>query len=133
MPSSRTQSSANEIGEAPPVPRPGETKAAPPFSDAPENSTIMTTMNTRGQVFQVRVFKSHPDISKVESTWTGRTERYIRIFLRNGEIKEVTSGSAPDLKTLTASQLMDMAGIIPKRIPDGRSNDGDSNKNKRVF
>ena len=127
------QTAANSIGEAPSTPKSGGPKATPQFSDAHEDSTLLTTMNPQGQVFQVRVFKGHPQLAKVESTWTGPTERQIKFFLRSGETKEITNGAAADIKDLTTSQLLEMAGVKQDRLPGSGSATTGSKKNKQLF
>jgi len=84
------------------------------FSEAPEDSTLTTTMNPKGQVLEIRVFRSHPQLAKVEATWIGPQQRSVKFFLRNGRTGEVTTATLQDLKTATVAELLEIAGIGTK-------------------
>jgi len=55
----------------------------------------------------------------VESTWTGPKERAVKIFLRDGNFRELTSDSIPNLRSLTSVQFLELIGI--KTLPPARS------------
>ena len=81
------------------------------FSEAPEDSTLTSTMNPKGQVLEIRVFRSHPQLAKVEATWISPQQKSVKFFLRNGRTGEVTTDKLQDLKTASIAELLEMAGI----------------------
>ena len=72
-------------------------------------------MKPNGQVFEIRVFRSHPQLAKVEATWIGVNEKDVKIFLRNGAMREVNTDQIANLKSATAGELLQLAGIGPAR------------------
>jgi hypothetical protein len=80
------------------------------FRKGLENSQIATTMNADGQAVEVRVFKDHPQLARVEATWLGPKEKLVRITLRNGSTVEVHTDQLPNLATAMAKQLVQLAG-----------------------
>ena len=89
------------------------------FRKAAENSEVATTMNTEGDIFEVRVFKNHPQIAKVEATWVDAKEKALKIYLRNGQILEVKTDRLTDLASATASQLLEIGGLkTPSKSSD---------------
>ena len=81
------------------------------FSEAPEDSTVTSTMNAKGQVYEIRVFRSHPQLAKVEATWITPRQKYLELFLRDGNKREVETDKLQNLKTATAAELLQLAGI----------------------
>jgi hypothetical protein len=81
------------------------------FAEAPEDSTLTSTMNPKGQVLEIRVFRDHPQLAKVEATWITPQQKAVKFFLRNGRTSEVTTDKLRDLKTATAAELLAMAGV----------------------
>lgn len=81
------------------------------FSEAPDDSTLTSTMNAKGQVFEIRVFRSHPQLAKVEATWITPQQKSVKLFLRDGHMREVTTDKLENLKTATVAELLGMAGI----------------------
>jgi hypothetical protein len=106
------------------VPQTGP-RATPQSFDAPEDSAITTTMNQSGQVLEIRVFKSHPQLSRVESTWTSPKGRSLKIYLRDGRTRDVTSDNVENLRSVTAAQVLEMIGIRASRSsPPGSGETG---------
>lgn len=85
------------------------------FKPAPENSEIGVSMNRDGTISQIRLFKDHPQILKVESTTLGTDESTLRIFLRNGEVSEVKVKGIPNLQSESSAKLLALAGVKPKK------------------
>jgi hypothetical protein len=79
------------------------------FRPGPENSEIATTMNDRGQPVEVRVFKDHPQLQRVEAVWLGPTEKLLRITLRDGNTVEVKTDSIANLASASADVLVQLA------------------------
>jgi hypothetical protein len=80
------------------------------FRKGAENSRTATTMNSDGQAVEVRIFKGHPKLARVEATWLGPKEKLVRITLRDGSTLEVRTDQLADLATATSEQLLKLAG-----------------------
>ena len=87
----------------------------PQFHPAPENSAIATTMNKDGAVVETRVFKSDPQLAKVEMTWVGPQNSTLKIFLKNGRIVETRSENIQNLGTTPVSVFLEIAGMRAAR------------------
>lgn len=90
----------------------------PQLLAAPENSQIATTMNRDGAVIETRVFKNHPQIEKVESTWLTPQQRNVRIFLQDGRVVETKTDYIDSLRTASTTMLLEIAGINTPRLPN---------------
>lgn len=90
------------------------TSGTPPplqYKAADEDSEIATLMNGEGQPVQIRVFKSHPKLAKVESIWQDAKLKNLKISLRDGQVIEVKTDKIGDLKFATAAAILEIAGI----------------------
>ena len=90
----------------------------PQMLAAPENSEIATTMNRDGAVIETRVFKDHPQIEKVESTWLTPKQRNVRIFLKDGRVVETKTDRIDSLRIAPTGLLLEIAGIKVTKSPD---------------
>ena len=81
------------------------------FQPAAENSAAAVTMDDNGMIFEVRVFKSHPRLARIEATWVGEKEKDLKIFLRNGQELNVKTDRLKNLQTATIKDLLDIAGL----------------------
>lgn len=99
-------------GRRVPPPRTVPLGTPPPleFRKGAENSLTATTMNDEGQAVEVRIFKDHPQLARVEATWLGPKEKLLRITLRNGSVVEVHTDKLSTLATATTQQLIQLAG-----------------------
>ncbi len=80
------------------------------FKPAGENSEIAVTMESDGTVREVRIFKSHPQLAKVESSFRDPGERTLKFTMRNGKVATVKTSRIKDLQTATAAELLALAG-----------------------
>ena len=80
------------------------------FRPGPENSDIATTMNAEGQPVEVRVFKDHPQLTRVEAVWLGPSEKLVTITLRDGTTVEVKTDRIPSLNSAPSELLVALAG-----------------------
>lgn len=87
------------------------------FEAAADNSEVATTMNPEGLITEIRVFKSHPQIAKIEAVWMGTKVRALKIQLRNGQIREVKTERFEKLRTAPTHVLMELAGLKPPPPP----------------
>ena len=106
--------SVNSIatGRRVPPPRtvPLGTPAPLEFRPGAENSRTATTMDAEGQAVEIRIFKDHPQLVRVEATWLGPKDKLLRITLRNGSTVEVRTDQIAALATATSRQLVALAG-----------------------
>jgi len=81
-------------------------------------------MDPQGRILEVRVFKSHPQLSKVESTWLGPKEKTLKIYLRDGKMREITTAEIANLRSASSQQLLQMAGVetnVPSAADKGET------------
>ena len=71
-------------------------------------------MNANGQVFETRVFKDNPQLAKVEMLWISTTDKRVKIYLRNGKTVQSAGDRIDNLTTVSASVLLDIAGVKPR-------------------
>jgi len=90
---------------------PGATPDPPKFRDAPENSQSVTTMNNDGSIQETRIFKSHPQLAKVEATWFEPTDKTLKIYLKNGTVVDAKTTNAASLQSVSSAEIMEVAGI----------------------
>jgi len=81
------------------------------FENAGEDSEIAAAMNNNGQMYEVRIFRRHPQLVKVESTWIDPKVKALQIFLRNGQVLNITTDRIVNLKQATTAQLLAIAGL----------------------
>ena len=83
------------------------------WEPAAEDSQIASAINASGQMYETRIFKRHPQLVKVDSTWIDAKQKALKIVLRNGQVKDVTTDKIVNLKQATAAQLLELVGIQP--------------------
>lgn len=86
---------------------------APQFQPAGEDSEIAVTMKPDGSIYEIRVFKSHPQLSKVEALWNGINEKTLKFYLRNGGVVEKQTDRLNNLQTASTNLLLEIAGLEP--------------------
>jgi len=90
---------------------PSGTPLPPQFQPVAENSSWAVTMNPDGSVLEMRVFKSNPQLAKVEATSRGSNEKQVKFYLRSGQVVEVKTDRLGNLKTMTAAELLALADV----------------------
>jgi len=81
------------------------------YQPAGEDSEIASTMNAAGQMYEVRVWKRHPQLVKVESLWIDPKNKQLTYMLRSGKVLKITTDRIQNLKQATTSQLLEIAGL----------------------
>ncbi|PYT00938.1 MAG: hypothetical protein DMF63_04530 [Acidobacteria bacterium] len=76
---------------------------------APDNSTFMSYLSDMG--YEIRMFKSHPQLQKVEKRTMNDGTSIIKIYLRSGKVVDLPGQSIPMLATAPAAQIMSAAGL----------------------
>ncbi len=81
------------------------------YKKAAENSEIAVTMNDDGSVLEIRVFRDHPMLIKVEATRLGEKDKALKIYLQNGKTLDVKTDRVPNLGLVSSSEILQIAGI----------------------
>ena len=76
---------------------------------APDNSTFTSYLTDAG--YEIRVFKNHPQLLKVEKKVTSDGKNSMKIFLRNGKVVELPGNRIMPLATAPASSILEAAGV----------------------
>jgi len=98
---------------------PSATPEPPTFRPAPENSESAVTMNADGSIQEIRVFKSHPQLEKVEATWFDPKEKALKVYLKNGQVLDAKTDRIASLQSASSSELLQIAGFkIPQKTGD---------------
>jgi hypothetical protein len=78
---------------------------------APDNSTFTSYLTDAG--YELRTFKNHPQLLKVEKRTANDGSQTVKIFLRNGKVIELPGKKIAVLSTASAASIVDAAGIAP--------------------
>jgi hypothetical protein len=105
------QNYANRVDRTKLEARSSDTPPPLQFQPADEDSEFATAMNSAGAIYEVRIFKKHPRLARVESTWTGPKERQLKITLNDGQVREVKTDRVQSLKQATSAQLVTIGGL----------------------
>ena len=97
----KSRPEARSVGTPPPM----------QFQPADEDSQFATAMDSKGAIYEVRIFNSHPKLAKVESTWIDAKTRDITLTLKDGQVLSVKTDQVPSLKQAKVSQLIDVGGL----------------------
>ena len=107
---------------------------APTAIPAPENSSIVSMMDSSGVARETRTFRSDPQIAKIERLTSG-TGQTTTVYLKNGKAVKLPAGSVKVVSTVSLAELRQLAGIPPPKPPpnagDTGSKSGDSPTKKR--
>ncbi|HEV7701037.1 MAG TPA: hypothetical protein VGO43_12460 [Pyrinomonadaceae bacterium] len=74
-----------------------------------ENSQTATTMNSAGQAIEIRVFKTHPRLARVEAVWLDEKAKILKFTFRDGRTSEVRTDKVASLVTASTQALMEIA------------------------
>ena len=78
---------------------------------APDNSTFTSYLAEAG--YEIRTFKDHPQLSKVEKKTENNGNQTLKIFLRNGQVIQRPGKEIPALSTAAAADILAVGGITP--------------------
>ncbi len=82
---------------------------------APDNSTFSSYLTDAG--YEIRTFKNHPQLLKVEKKITSDGKQSLRVFLRGGKVVELPGNRINPLANASASFILEMAGVQPAPAP----------------
>ena len=86
---------------------------------APDNSTFTSYLTDAG--YELRTFKNHPQLLKVEKRTANDGSQTLKIFLRNGKVIELPGKTIAVLSTAPAASIVSAAGIAPAPPPQSAS------------
>ena len=73
---------------------------------APENSTFTSYLADAG--YEIRAFKKHPKLLKVEKKISSDGKQFVKVFLRDGRVIEVPGESVAPLSTMSSVAILDI-------------------------
>jgi hypothetical protein len=82
---------------------------------APDNSTFTSYLTDAG--YEIRTFKNHPRLLKVEKKITSDGKQTLKIFLRGGKVVELPGQTINPLATAPAAFILQMAGVQDQSQP----------------
>ncbi len=82
---------------------------------APDNSTFTSYLTDAG--YEIRSFKNHPQLLKVEKKVTSDGNQSIKVFLRNGKVVDLPGKRINPLASAPASLILEAAGVQPTPPP----------------
>jgi hypothetical protein len=82
---------------------------------APDNSTFFVYL--ADGAYEVRTFKDHPQLLRVEKETQGDGKSIVKIFLRGGKTVEIDGNQIPQLSAIGAEMILERAGITIERRP----------------
>lgn len=86
-------------------------EAQPINQPAPDGSTVSVALGN--DLVETRTFKNPSQIIKVEETLIGATpggKKTIKVYFKNGQVKEIPEGKVGDAMTESAGNLLKAAG-----------------------
>jgi len=81
---------------------------------APENSTFTSYLSDAG--YEIRIFKSHPQLLRAEKRVTGGDDQTLKVFLRNGKVIQVPGQKVSSLATASSAEILSAAGVAPPSV-----------------
>lgn len=85
---------------------PANVKVQPLTQSAPDDSEIETALGEN--LVKTRAFKNNSRLLKVEETTviTENNRKIIKVYLKNGQVKEISDGKIKDAMTETAANIL---------------------------
>ena len=78
---------------------------------APDNSTFTSYLAEAG--YEIRTFKNHPQLLKVEKKTIADGSQSLKIYLRDGRVVELPGQRITILATASAAFILEAAGVKP--------------------
>jgi len=94
-------------------------EAPPPMrSPAAENSEVATSMAKDGSFVEIRWFKNHPQLERVERTWAGDGKSStLKIFLRGGRVINASGDGVSQMPSHPSTGFLELAGLKAPATP----------------
>lgn len=77
---------------------------------APDDSEVSSQMTAKGQPVETRVFKSHPQLAKIERLYVTMDQPTMTVYLKNGKKVVVPNGKIGNPLTASADAILNAAG-----------------------
>jgi hypothetical protein len=85
------------------------------------DSEVSTIMNAQGQPIEIRIFKKHATVAKIERIHiVPNKDVRIKIYTKNGKVYEVEDAKLPDVLKISPD---DIAKVIPSASPSTPTTD----------
>jgi hypothetical protein len=94
---------------------PSGTPVKPAFRPAGENSQFAVLMDPDGRVREIRTFKGHPALVRVDAVWVDPNtpnQKRLEFKFRNGRNASVTTDQVTSLKDKPVAELL---SLVPQR------------------
>jgi hypothetical protein len=85
------------------------TIAAKNARPAPDNSTFSSYLTDAA--YEIRTFKDHPQLLKVEKKVTSDGQQTLKVFLRGGKVIDLPGQSLDPLAKASAAHILNIAGV----------------------
>lgn len=93
---------------------------------APENSTFASYLTDAG--YEIRTFKNHPQLLKVEKKVMAGNKQSVKVFLRDGRVIDIPGEKIPVLLNATSAFILDQAGVQPQQRQQAPAAQGPTKK-----
>jgi hypothetical protein len=81
---------------------------------APDDSTFTSTLTDVGR--ETRIFRKHPQLLKVEKV-IEIGKQSVKVYLRSGRVIDLPGEKIPNLSTIPASEILQIAGVAATDSP----------------
>lgn len=90
-----------------------------PEIPAADNSTYSAEMNDKGQPVEIRTFKNHPILAKIEKITLSPRDYVFKIYLKDGKVVESKSDELKQFRFITPENILGAINKLPpKPTPD---------------
>ncbi|QQS32927.1 MAG: hypothetical protein IPM50_14960 [Acidobacteriota bacterium] len=90
---------------------PNASPVPPTLSPAPENSEGAITMLPDGTVSEIRIFKAHPTLLRVDTYFLKPGTKRVKFTFKDGNVIELESDKIDNLLNMPAARLLQIAGV----------------------
>lgn len=118
-----TSASVQNGGQTNPgiTPAPGAGRPILKFEPSPEDSQIAQAMQD-GKLYELRIWKKHPKLLKVESTTLDEKNKSLSIVLRSAQVINITTDRIPNVRLATADQFLQLVDTAPAtKVPESKA------------
>jgi hypothetical protein len=98
------------------------------YETAAEDSQIAQATNSGGQPYEVRIWKKHPQLLKVESIGVDEKNKALTIITRDAKIYKVTTDRIPNIKLATAAQFLEVGNVPPSVATPRAKTEGNTSR-----
>jgi hypothetical protein len=100
-----------------------------PAKKMPDNSEMSTIGKPDGSFVETRRFLNHPQLEKIERTIRSMEDITLKAYLRNGKVITIPTDKLKNYKTVSASDVLRIAGVKIETPVDGNRDTKKETKN----